>query len=167
MSWTTPATYSAEQILSKTDLDEIVDNLEFLNNTGINDVNLEDGAGDLTTNSTTFTSVGSLFSSSLTTKSGYALVMARWTGRSNVTAGINYFDISVGGTRIGGADGLLQFPWNSVADFRGELFTVVPVPTGLTTVELVWKTNDAANQGQIQNTIHGLFWLVRQISFTP
>lgn len=132
MPWNSLPTYSNTDIPTHTELNQFLENLDYLrtpNSDGYEETS--DGA-NITKTSTSFAAISSNFQLSLTTVGEHVLMVA------HVVASLAQFDVRVDGSMMGGSVGSFgqggaSFQWPHV------FITILPLSAGAHTFDLEWK----------------------------
>jgi hypothetical protein len=125
---------------------------------------LDEGA-DLTTASAVFVDVDASLSLEITTNGGDIMIGFYGTWRNDTIARVNFMDVELDGTRIGGDDGLVHMHQDvaNQADVISFTHLAIGVPPGNHTIVLQWKTSGNnlkmfAGAGTASADLHPQFW---------
>lgn len=169
MAWTTPKTWSVDELLTAADLNEqLRDNMNELKAPPSANYELDESS-DFTTTSTTFVDVGAALELTVNTNGGD--VMVHFHGAiTNQTGGEKVMlDVAVDGVREAGDDGIVLAKPSGAFEVVPVCFTrlITGLSAGAHTFKLQWAVSAGtgylyAGAGSSVDT-HGQFW-AREVS---
>lgn len=137
MTWHNLPTYADTDVPDENDLNDFLDNLEYLRTPNFDSYEETNDGANITTTSTNFAAISANFQLSLTTVGEHVLVIA------SVVSQLAQFDVRVDGTRLGGTPSLTgagsfgqtgsSFQWPHV------FITVLQLNAGAHTFDLEYK----------------------------
>ncbi len=166
MAWTTPKTWSVDELLTAADLNEqLRDNMNALKSPPSAEYTLNE-ASDYSTSSTTFVDVDGT-NLALTVNTNGGDVMVHFHGVINSSGNRVYLDVDVDGSRVAGDDGITGGYFSNRMPIS---FTrlLTGLSAGEHTFTLQWKVSGGsatmfAGAGSANEDWHPQFW-VREVS---
>ncbi len=163
MAWDTGIpTYSSNDLIDEDDLNDILNNLNYLHTPDVKYHAEGDGSGNYTNTSLSYVAIGSPFSYTATMKTGYVLVIFRGNIYATSGTGENiFYGVALDGT-------VIRHRVGHDLSRAGYIAVPIAVTAGSRTIAMYWKNSAAGSTFSLINSGGEVpLFYVREISWTP